>query len=189
MIAIQKRTHILKAQEGVAAVEFALIAPVALLLIMGIIETSLVMFAQNVLESATFAAARTGKTGFVETDATREATIRSVLEDRGGVVFDTSLIDITSLTYARFDQIGDPEPYIDANNNQMRDDGENFTDVNGNGLYDTDMGADGVGNAGEIVVYTVSYPWNIFTPMVQDFLAEDGVITLSSRMVIQNEPF
>ncbi len=184
-----RHTQILKAQDGVTAVEFALIAPVALLLIMGIIETSLVMFAQNVLESATFAASRTGKTGYAETDETREATIRTVLDDRADAVFDSTLIDITTRTYARFDQVGDPEPYIDANNNQMRDDGENFTDVNGNGQYDTDMGMEGVGNAGEIVVYTVSYPWNIFTPLVQDFLAEDGVITLSSRVVIQNEPF
>ncbi len=176
-------------EEGVTAVEFALIAPVLLTMIMGIIETSLVMFAQNILEYSTFAASRLGKTGFSEDSAGREATILALLEDRAGTVLDTDRIAITTKSYARFDFVGDPEPFVDANSNGVRDAGENYTDVNGNGQYDTDMGSEGVGDAGEIVVYTVSYPWHITTPVIQNFLGTDGTLTLSARAVVQNEPF
>ncbi|MBW7837723.1 MAG: hypothetical protein H3C28_13935 [Sphingomonadales bacterium] len=96
---------------------------------------------------------------------------------------------MTSQTYQQFDQIGDPEPFIDANGNGERDEGENYTDVNGNGSYDTDMGASGLGNAGEVVVYTVSYPWRIITPLISQFFGANGVLNLSARTVVQNEPY
>lgn len=176
-------------QDGATAVEFALISPVLLFFVMAIIESSLVMFAQNILENATFMASRLGKTGYADNGATREQSILALLEERAGSVLDISHVSITTKTYARFDNVGDPEPFIDVNNNGIRDTGENYTDVNGNGQYDTDMGSEGVGNAGEIVVYTVSYPWRIFTPAVQEFLGENGVVTLSARAVVQNEPF
>lgn len=185
----KKKISLWKKNDGVAAVEFALVAPILVIMIMGIIETSLVMFVQNVLENATFMASRLGKTGYTDEGSSREATILAMLEDRAGAVLDTGLVHITTQSYARFDDVGDPEPFIDANSNGVRDTGENYTDVNGNGQYDTDMGSEGVGNAGEIVVYTVSYPWDITTPMIQKFIGEDGVIELSARAVVQNEPF
>lgn len=186
---LKKIRTLYRNEHGATAVEFALISPLLMFLMMAIVETSLVMFVQNVLENATFMAARLGKTGFSEDVGSREDAILTILNDRAGTVLDTSRVNITTRTYTRFDQVGDPEPFVDANNNGVRDTGENYTDVNGNGRYDTDMGAEGLGNAGEIVVYTVSYPWDIFTPMIQEFIGTDGVINLSARAVIQNEPF
>lgn len=188
----QKRdllTRLREGEEGVTAVEFALVAPMLLLLMMGIIETGLIMFTQNVMEGATFSASRLGKTGYTESDTTREDLIIQQLTRRAGTLINPSEIQIDAVSYAQFDQIGDPEPFIDANGNGTRDNGENYTDSNGNGQYDEDMGIEGLGNAGEVVVYTVSYPWHIYTPMVGRFFGSDGTIDLTARTVVQNEPY
>lgn len=178
-----------RAQGGLTTLEFAIVSPVLMLMVMGIAEMGLAMFAQSVLEGATFSASRLGKTGYSAAASTREETIRNILSERAGVLLDVNKVSMTSQTYQQFDQIGDPEPFIDANGNGDRDEGENYTDVNGNGVYDTDMGASGLGNAGEVVVYTVSYPWRIITPLMAQFFGANGVLNLSARTVVQNEPY
>lgn len=189
-----RRRTLLRDQEGAAALEFALVLPVLSLLVFGTIEMGLTMLAQGIMESATFAASRLGKTGYA-TDgnyddlAAREEAMRAILNRRAGILLDTSKISITTKAYAQFDQIGDPEPFIDANGNGVRDDGENYTDINKNGKYDTDMGADGMGNARQVVVYTINYPWRIMTPLIGKFMGHGGVIDLSARTVVQNEPY
>lgn len=177
------------AREGIATIEFAFIAPVFFLLLMGIIEVSLVMFAQSVLEGAAFNASRTGRTGYVETNLTREQTIIAHLDSRAETLMDTSRIHIDTTVYQQFDQVGEPEPYIDANSNGQHDPGENYTDVNGNGQYDLDMGRVGLGSASQIVVYTITYPWPITTPVIGTMLGTGGTINLTARAVIQNEPY
>lgn len=186
-------THSAKAllsdNRGVTAIEFAFIAPVLFIFMMGTVEMFVVMLAQNVMENATFNASRAGKTGFVDVSITREETIRKSLDQYAGALLDTNLITISSKTYAEFDEIGQPEPFIDANSNGTRDNGENYTDVNGNGVYDMDMGAASPGSASEVVVYQVDYPWTIYTPVVQQMFGDNGTVTLSARTVVRNEPF
>lgn len=182
-------TSLWASNEGASAVEFALIAPVLILLSIGMIEISLMMLTQNIMESATFTASRTGKTGFTAEGKTREQTIIDALTDTASGLLNVGLINIESQSYNEFGDVGQPEPYIDANANGTRDNGENFTDVNGNGQYDTDMGADGAGNAGQIVVYTVTYPWHIATPLMNTIMGTNGTFTLTARTVVRNEPF
>lgn len=180
---------LLRSQDGATAVEFALIAPVVLLFTIGIIELSLMMLTQNLMESATFTASRLGKTGYAGEDMTREETILQALNDTAGVLMDVGQVSIESFAYDEFGDVGRPEPFVDANGNGVRDNGENFTDVNGNGVYDSDMGAAGAGEAGEVVVYVVSYPWHITTPIMSTLIGEDGIINLTARSVVKNEPF
>lgn len=181
-------------RQGATALEFALVAPVLLTLVFGTIEMGLTMLAQDVMESASFAASRLGKTGYSETgdfedQAAREVAMRTILNSRMGVLLTADKVSITTRAYNQFDQIGQPEPFIDANGNGVRDDGENYTDVNLNGSYDSDMGAAGLGNARQVVVYTISYPWRITTPFIGKLLSPDGILHLTARTVVQNEPY
>ena len=179
-----------KKEHGATMIEFALVAPFALILILAVIELAAMMLAQNILETATFAASRSGMTGYVDAGKTRDQSIRDILNQRAGSLLDVNKVTITSKTYNSFSKIGDPEPFVDANGNGVRDNGENYTDVNGNGVYDTDQGANGQGGAKVIVLYTVSYPWKIFTPVIGQMMGlTNGQITLTSRAVIKNEPF
>lgn len=176
-------------EEGVTAIEFALIAPTLMLLMMGIIEISLIQYAEHVMEGAMTNASRLGKTGYVDVGLTQEEMIVQSLHNRLGGLVDANNVVLTSKSYSQFDQIGDPEPFMDVDGDGQRDPGESYTDVNGNGLYDTDMGSVGYGTASEVVVYTATYSWPIFTPMMEYFLGNNGSIPLSARAVVQNEPY
>jgi Flp pilus assembly protein TadG len=177
------------AESGVTAIEFAVVAPVLCILIMGIIEFALVMMVYNVMEGATATSARTGKTGYVETGETRQQTIIDSIMARAGSLLDQSKLTVTTKYYKQYDQINDPEPYTDTNHNGQYDAGEPFTDINGNGVWDADMGQSGFGSAGDIVVYTVSYPWPISTPVVSGFLGTAGIFTITTHAVVKNEPY
>jgi hypothetical protein len=176
-------------RRGVTAVEFAFVLPVLLFFIVGIIEYSTIFMAQNMLENAINYAARTGKTGYVKNGMSRDAMLLSEVQSRIDRLMDPSKIAINTEVYKSLDNIGQPEPYVDRNHNGQYDVGETFTDTNGNGHWDADQGKTGDGNAGDTVVYTVSYPWHVMTPLLGEILADHGVVTLSSRLVVKNEPY
>lgn len=181
--------HWLRDCRGVTAIEFAVIAPVLMLLLFGIIEFSLIMLASNVMESATNISSRLSKTGYAEGSISREQTIINSLKAQAGSLLDTTKLTISTKYYQQFDQINDPEPYTDTNGNGSHDAGEPYTDINGNGQWDADMGLAGNGGPGDIVVFTVSYPWPISTPIISDLVGHNGTYTITTHAVVKNEPY
>ena len=181
------RKKIWSCNDGVTAIEFAMISPVFILMMMGIIEFSMIMFTTAVMESATSNTARLGKTGYVAPGETRQEQLINNVAARTTGLLDPKNLTVTMTTYSSFDHVNDPEPYIDSNNNKQHDDGETYTDINGNGQWDPDMGAAGAGNANDIVVYTVSYPWPLMTPIVSAILG--STFTIKARTVVKNEPY
>lgn len=178
-----------RAREGVTAIEFAVLAPVLLLLMFAILEFSLIMLVSNVMESATSITSRLGRTGFIEAGKSREQTILASIEKRAGTMLDAGKLSITAKHYEQFDQIGDAEPWTDTNGNGIADPGE-YDDINGNGQYDSDMGLAGYGDAEDIVVYTVEYPWQIMTPIMREFLGDaQGIFPITAHAVVKNEPY
>jgi Flp pilus assembly protein TadG len=170
-----------------AAVEFAFVAPVMLLFVIGIVEVAMVLFTWALLEGGVREAARYGITGYTLAGQTREQLMRAIVGKYTVGMVDMSKVTVTSLTYKSFANIGQPEPFNDANHNGTRDAGETYTDVNGNGKWDADMGASGAGGPGDVVVYTVSYNW----PLMTGYLAQQmGLyIPLSASYAVRNEPW
>lgn len=169
--------------------EFALLAPVLFLLLFGIIEISMVMFASSVLENATTFASRIGRTGFSD-GRSREEIIVDEVQTRTHGLLDPSQITVTTRVYSRFTDIGMAEPLTkDVNNNKSYDPGDTYNDINGNGQWDSDMARSGAGQQCEVVVYTVHYPWEVMTPLVKHMMPNEGIINLSSYVVVRNEPF
>jgi Flp pilus assembly pilin Flp len=176
-------------EDGSTAVEFALVAPVLLFMTFAIVESGIAFAADIVLKNATYDAARTGRTGFVSDDSTQDATVKQKIKSVAGLIMDVDKLVITSLSYENFDDLKKPEPFIDKNGNGVRDNGENYTDVNGNGKYDLDQGANGYGGTAQVVRYTVSYPWTFHTPILKEVVGNGGTIDLSATAVVQNEPY
>jgi Flp pilus assembly protein TadG len=179
----------LKRKEGSTVVEFAIVAPVLFLLLMGTVETGLVLFANSVLEGATSFASRVGKSGFTLNGQTREQYIRSRVVALSGGLLNPAQITITTLAYSNFANVGQPEPCITASpcNGAA---GVNFQDVNGNGTRDMDMGRSTAGGSGDVVLYRVTYPWPIFTPIVRRVLSgNSGTLTLTAVSTVRNEAF
>lgn len=181
--------RIRRCDSGAEALEFALVSPVLILILVGTVELGFAYSAQNLMESAMYNASRVGRTGYVVTGTTQEETILQSLSDRAGLMLNIDDVTITSLAYDEFDEIGNPEPFIDANGNGTRDNGENFTDLNGNGVWDEDRGTSGFGTSSQIVVYTAAYSWPIHTPLLNKALGTDGYLSLSAHAVVRNEPY
>lgn len=188
--AFSKPLHALhRDKKGVTALEFALVSPVLLLLLMGTMEFSLAMYANNLMESATAQSSRLGRTGYVASGISREQTILNEMDGMAGHVINMANVTVTAISYSNWDEIGQEEPYQDTNGNDAWDSGEDYDDINGNGEWDTDMGTAGYGDADDVVVYEVSYPWSIQTPIFNQFLGSGGVLVLSTRAVVKNEPY
>lgn len=152
-------------EKGVTAIEFALIAPLLITFIVGITEMSLVLLANHLLENAVYNASRTAKTGFIAAGKTQLETVMEVLHTRiGGLapLLDPNKLTITSTAYGSLSDIGQPEEGVEES----------------------------LGTPGEVVVYTISYPWQIFTPVIGNLMGDDqGIVNLSSRIVVRNEPY
>lgn len=181
--------RLLRNRRGAAAVEMAFVLPVFLILIFGILEFSLILFATSMLEGATREASRSGITGNAPSGVTRDEHILDIVKHNTSVMIDHARLTLTTKVYEQFDQINAPEPFEDANGNGIYDPGETFTDINGNSAWDQDMAAAGLGNAGDVVVYTVRYPWDLLTPGMGAILGQDGVITLEASIAVRNEPY
>lgn len=174
--------------DGVTAVEFGLIAPVLVFMVMGVAEFGLMMTGQAVLDNAAFVASRTGKTGYAEKDSTQTKTIATAIQKAASSFLDPAKIVVTSVAYADYDSMK-PEPFTDTNNNGVRDASESYTDVNKNGVYDKNDGTSGYGATGQVVLYTATYNWALFTPLLNKFIGTNGVVPLKARVVVKNEPY
>lgn len=145
---------------GVAAVEFALVGPAMLFLLIGVFETASLIFARWSLESAAYDAARYGSTGWEANGTTREERILDIVADRSfGTVLLTDVAvesrifpDLASLVAARVPTDGLPGP----------------------------------GGPDDLVLYFVEGTWRPMTPI---FDALFDPIPLAVRVPVMNEPF
>jgi Flp pilus assembly protein TadG len=173
--------------QGVAAVEMALLAPVVLGALVATIELGLVLVVNIGIEAAVRDAARYGITG-QGTAVAREAAIRNIIAGNTFGLVDMDTISISTKVYPNFASAGKVETYTDTNTNGQWDVGEPFTDLNGNGTFDGDLGTPGVGNAGEVVLYTISYGLPLIAAATRDLFGTDA-LSLATRIVVRNEPW
>lgn len=189
----QRKASLYGNESGATALEFALVAPVFILVIFGIVEFSVILFAKSVVEGATTVTSRLGKTGYEEDGKSRQDMLVELLNERSSGILDPEKIEITTLVYQNFADIGMAEPLsIDVNGNGVYDagGGDSYQDINGNGQWDSDLGQAGLGGGGDIVVYKVDYPYHIHTPVMSYFLGDnDGNLRINASVVVRNEPY
>lgn len=188
--------QIWKKEDGLAAVEFALLAPVMILMITGFLELGYVTFARSTLESATLEAARSASA--TECPANRDEEMRMMIARRMEVITsaDGSGPNIVVKAYGgNFSDVHAPEPFTDEETkdrpkNKKWDTGESYTDLNGNGKWDDDIGVDGsLGAAGDVVSYTTSYNVASLVPFLSERLNNGrNYYPITASTVIRNEP-
>lgn len=155
------------AERGSVAVEMALLMPVFLLLFMGSIETCLMLGAQTLMESAAYNTSRLGKTGYSASGQTQAQTVNQTMVTE---LQSYGLIDTTRLTTTETSY-------------------NSFASIGAGGTA-------GYGTEEQIVVYTITYPWKLVTPingLLQILnlgsIGTDGVINLTASIVVRNEPY
>lgn len=173
--------------KGVAAIEFAMVAPLLMLLTFGVIEMGMIMTTMVSLEGGLKEASRYGITGQSPDDQSRIEKIREVLAHHtiGLVDMDEAVFEMK--VFPSFSNVGQMEPYSDSNGNGQHDDGETWSDICPDETWGS-MGCSGAGAGGEVVSYTVTVPWHIMTPFAGELIAKDGMLPLAASIVVRNEP-
>lgn len=176
---------LLRDERGATLVEFAMVAPVLVLAVLGLMDIGYNYYVQAQLQ------------GTVQ-KAARDATLESALTSAGAIDAKVSaavhrLVPAASLTFARssyssFADVSQAEDYSDLNENGQCDDGEPFEDANGNGDWDEDRGAEGMGGARDAVLYevTVTYP-RAFG--IAGLIGLPTTFTTRSTTVLRNQPW
>jgi hypothetical protein len=186
-----RRSGFLGDRRGVAAIEFAVVGMLVVTTAIGVIELAMILFVNSLMEGGLREAARYGVTGGDGSAATREAEVLSIVGRHTQGLVDMAEVELTSLVYPGFAEVGRPEPYTDANGNGQydADPAEDFLDINGNGQWDADMGAAGLGGPGDIVLYTLRYDRPLMTGLLDGLIGVEGRMPLTASIVVRNEPF
>ena len=174
-------------RRGAVVLEFAVLSPLLFLFFIGGIEMAIVLFISSTIEAAVFEASRFGITGGTTTGETRQDRVLQIVGEKTYGLVDLDAVVIETLVYDTFSDIGEPEPWDDTIPNGAYDAGEDFTDVNGNGVWDADMGAAGLGGPSDVVVYSISYNWGMITPIMREVLGVSA--RRMSSVAVRNEPF
>ena len=142
-------------RRGSAAVEFALVAPVFFALLFAIIETAIMFFASQVLETITQNSARVVLTGQAQSGsvgscavggvatACTQATFKTYVCSQIPALFDCNSLYVDVQSYSSFSSVT-LSSHIDAAGN-----------------FDSNMGYS-PGGAGDIVVVRLFYQWPLF---------------------------
>lgn len=170
-------------RRGSAITEFGLIAPVFMLMLVGIYDLAHMAYARSVFTGAVERAAREASLETADTDVADqmvEDLIRPVLP---GVVIETE-----RQSYFDFADIGRHEEFSDENGNNTCDNNESYVDENNSGGWDADIGQAGNGGAGDVVVYTATATYTpvFVVPFMPDAWKERK---LTATAVKKNQPF
>ncbi|WP_422059794.1 TadE/TadG family type IV pilus assembly protein [Sphingopyxis sp.] len=172
-------------RRATAFMEFALAAPLFLLLALGGIDYCWQLYGQQVLQGAVNKAARSSTLeGYINDPSSLDAEVRARVRN----VFKDAQVNFSRKSYESFTEVGKPEPFTDKNANNSYDSGECFEDMNANGAWDADRGSTGNGGADDVVVYIASMKYDRILP-VWRMLGQPQQKTLVSTTVLRNQPF
>jgi len=162
-----------RGEEGIAAVEFGIVAAPFLALMFAIMETALVFFASQTLETAVADSARLIMTGQAQSSNFTQAQFKSAVCAKILGLFDCANgIQIDVKTYSNFSAISTSKP-VDSNGNLLN----NFTYT--------------PGSPGDIVVVRLMYQWPVYVSLLgfslNDMAGNKRLIIATAAF--RNEPY
>lgn len=172
-------------ERGVTVVEFAIITPTMLLLLMGLCDLAYQSYVQAHL---TGAMQKAGRDSTIQGATNRTAQLDAQVIGWVRTVASRATFTSTRRSYSQFSQIR-AEQFDDNNSNGVYNQpSECFTDVNGNGVWDADPGLTGQGGANDVVLYrmTVTYP-RLFPLAGLIGWSQNQQITAST--ILKNQPW
>lgn len=173
LLRIKTLRRFTRGNDGIAAVEFGIVAAPFLALMFAIMETAIVFFASQTLETAVADSARLIMTGQAQQGSFTQAQFKSAVCAKILGLFDCSAgLKIDVKTYTSFSSVSTSKP-IDANGNLQT----NFSYT--------------PGNPGDIVVVRLMYEWPIYVSLLGFNLADmsGGKRLIIATAAFRNEPY
>jgi len=170
---------------GAAAVEFALIAPVLLLGLLGMFDLGHNMYTSTLLRGAIY---KTARDSTIEGAGNSSSRLDQRVTDVVSDIAPRAVLEFSRKSYSSYSAVGKAEDFTDINKNDTCDAGEPYEDANGNKSWDEDRGKDGTGGARDAVLYDVTVTYPRAFPFYKLIGAQD-TSTLQAKTILRNQPF
>lgn len=192
---VQRLRRIAHDERGATVVEFAIVAPVMGLLLLGAFDVAHTLYMRAALQGVVQKVAR---------DATLESGLASAtqtaLDDKVRnqirLLANNGTVTITRQWYRNYEQaaVSQFEPWTDTNGNGTCDGpqgltpGEPFEDSNGNGIWNATGGNLSQGGASDAVLYTATVTYPRFFPL-NNFIGGSSTTTVKAQTILRNQPY
>jgi len=173
-------------EDGATLTEFGFVAPVLVLMIMGIFDMAHSQYTSALVNGAM---QKAGRDLTLESAGSKQSDIdQAVIDQVQNVVPGSATISLEKLSHFDFSDIGEAEEYNDDNGDGTCNNNEVYVDANDNGQWDSNRGTTGIGGARDAVLYTavVTYP-RLFPMAGLAGLPED--VELRASTVLRNQPY
>jgi Flp pilus assembly pilin Flp len=172
-------------ERGATLVEFAMVAPVLLLTLLGLFEMGYNYYIQAQLQGAIQKAARDST---IETAMGNTGEIDERVANAVHRIVPGARVGFSRTSYTNFTDVAEPEDFTDMDGNGTCGDGEPFEDANGNGTWDQDRGTIGQGGARDAVLYVVSVSYRRMFGVAR-LIGFPEMLTTEATTVVRNQPF
>jgi Flp pilus assembly protein TadG len=168
-----KLRRLLERQDGTAAVEFALIAAPFLALVFAIMETALVFFAGQALETAVAQSARLVMTGQAQNGGFSASQFQTSVCGYITGLFNCSAVKVNVQKFSSFSSVSMLNP------------------LNANGTFNNGSLGYNPGGPGDIVVVQLFYQWPVYVSLLGFNLSNmaGGNRLLVATAAFRNEPY
>ncbi|KQN26175.1 hypothetical protein ASE86_08475 [Sphingomonas sp. Leaf33] len=176
-------------KRGATIVEFAIVAPVMCMLLMGAFDVSHTLYTQAALQGIVQKTAR-DSTLEASNAAEAQTLLDEKVRDQVSALYKAANITISRRFYRSFTEAAAAraETYTDTNANNTCDAGEPYEDTNGNSVWDRDGGNAGQGGAKDATLYTVTLTYPHVMP-VAGMLGLGNTTTVSAKTILRNQPY
>lgn len=173
---------------GVSLLEFALLFPVFITILMAGLDLGLGYYAKVVLTSEMTRAGRSSGLDMNSGEASQgdvDARVRNAVQQIAG----NATVTFTRKAYHNY-QLAESkaETLFDLNGNNKCDALETYLDANNNGSWDTDSGIGGQGGGKDVVIYSATATYARLFPMMA-LLGWGDTVTLQATTVLRNQPY
>ena len=169
LLAIRELRRLARKEDGAAAIEFGMVAAPFLLLVFAIMETAIVFFAGQTLETAVADSSRLIMTGQAQTQGFNQSAFKDAVCAKIYGLFDCANgVKIDVKKYNSFNSV-DLTPPVDSSGNFQN-----------NQTYQP-------GCPGDIVVVRLFYQWPIYVSLLQNMSGNKRLLIATAAF--RNEPY
>jgi len=181
--------HFARDKRGATIVEFAIVAPVMALMLLGGFDTAHSLYMRAVLQGIVQKTARDA-TLETATDTDAQDALDTKVKVQVKAIANNADIAITRRFYRTFSDAAaaKAETWTDTNKDGKCDNGEPFEDDNNNGVWDADGGDAGQGGAKDRTLYTVSVSYPRFFPLYR-IIGGSSTTRISASTILENQPY
>lgn len=186
----RRRRRVIADQRGATILEFAFVAPVLALLLVGAMDVGHSLYMRSVLQGVVQKAARDSGLERAEAVAV-QAALDAKVKESVLVLYKNAEVETQRRYYRSFETAAAArmEPFTDTNGDGICNKNEPFEDENNNGTRDLYTGNSGQGGAKDSVVYTVTVRYPRMFPLHNFISVVPANVTLRATTVLQNQPY